>query len=74
MNVLAQSITTKDFGAFIYIESNNENLNFSMLNLTLYNIFSLKGSILFSIFLIDTINNKILMSDIYLENSYAGML
>ncbi|CAD8130763.1 unnamed protein product [Paramecium sonneborni] len=67
-NIKAENVTTKDYGSVVYIQSEYDNLNLTLQNLTVSSGIAFKGSIIYGSFLNNTLFNHILINKLQIRN------
>ncbi|CAD8114528.1 unnamed protein product [Paramecium sonneborni] len=73
-NIIAQNIITKDYGSFLFIQSNHDKLNLTINNLTLTECISKKGSAFYAAFQKNSLQNLIRLKNIIIKNQQVALL
>ncbi|CAD8096842.1 unnamed protein product [Paramecium sonneborni] len=73
-NITAKNIITKDYGSFLFIQSNHDRLNLTINNLTFIECISKKGSAFYAAFQKNSLQNLIKLKNIVIKNSQVALL
>ncbi|CAD8147103.1 unnamed protein product [Paramecium octaurelia] len=71
--IVAQNILAKDYGSFLFVSSNQDQLHLSINNLTLSECISRKGSVIHAAFQKNSLQNVIQLQKIIIKNQKSAL-